>query len=520
MTEMNQTLDETASAAAIERSRGRLRRVALTLHRWAGLAAMLWLTVLGITGFMLNHPEWRWIQQVTVTDVFASKHVLEDEARGTIVRKFQVNPSRPQEILGGGQRGLWRSSDSGERWDPVAYTGADGTPRLFELVPGAGSPWERLYLATDDGIWQVNGAEGPAQFVALRGLHISHLAQGADPYELVGAVGRSRPFRLRLDRPSEVVWLDAGDIDPKALPESISLSRWMTDLHLGFGVAGGGWTRWINDYASLALVMLSITGFLLWLVPRQLRRRKAASNPERLRKTARWAFRGHAPVIGLLAVIPLLGLILSGAYLNHVEALLKWSNQVRLDPITLNAYELDSLRDEINGLVARPGQPAYLAVMTRMGILETEDNGASWRYDAGTPLPAHAKVGFVEMKHRQGHTFVGTHGGPNVYRIDGEDRWREIPGLRMMIQDAALTDQGWIFKGSRGFYRAALSGGLKPVDIRPPDLPGLPLYNFVNDLHSGMVFSEHWSYVNDVVCALALLMIASGLINWWHRRWR
>lgn len=520
MTELNRTLDEPASAASAVRGRGRLRRAALTLHRWAGLVAMSWLTVLGITGVMLNHPEWRWIQQVTVTDAFASKHVLEDEVRGTIVRKFQINPSASQEILAGGQRGLWRSSDRGEHWAAVAYAGADGTPRLFELVPDAASPWQRLYLATDDGIWQVNGAEGPARFVALRGLRISHLAQGAEPRELVGAVGRSRPFRLHLDRPGEVVWIEAGDIDPKALPESISLSRWMTDLHLGFGVAGGGWTRWINDYASLALVVLSITGLLLWLVPRQLRQRKTTNDPERLRQLGRWAFRGHAPVIGLLAVIPLLGLIVSGAYLNHVEALLKWSNQVRLAPITLNAYGLDSLRDEINGLAARPGEPAYLAVMTRMGILETGDNGASWRYDTGTPLPVHAKVGFVEMKHRQGHTFVGTHGGPNVYRVDGESRWREIPGLRMMIQDAALTDQGWIFKGSRGFYHAALSGGLQPVAVRSPDLPGLPLYNFVNDLHSGMLFSEHWSYVNDLVCGLALLMIVSGLVNWWHRRWR
>lgn len=520
MTQLDNTRND-GGVAAEARQKIRLRPIALKVHRWAALAAMLWLIVLGLTGFLLNNAQWRWLQQVTVTEAFASKHVLQDEALGTIIRKFQVNRATPGEMLGGGWRGLWRSTDSGKRWTPVPYPQAEGTPQLFELVPDSGEPWHKIYLATDDGIWLVDGARGPAMPLALRGQRVTHLARGAGPRELVGAVDRSAPFRLSLDDANSVTWLGNSEIQSDSLPAEISLARLMTDLHLGFGLAGNGWARVINDYGSLAMVVLSTTGFLLWFLPRYWRRRNATPEPKKRRSAAAWVFRGHAPIIGLLAVIPMTALILSGFYFSHVESLLKWSSQVRFRPSALlTPYAMPGLDDEINGVMASPGHPAYLAVMTRLGILETADNGESWRYDPGTPLPAHTKAGFVGVANGEGYTFVGAHGGPNFYRADGDAAWHEIPGLRMMIQDAARTETGWLFKGSRGFFEATLSGDLSKTAVASPDLPGLPLYNFATDLHSGAMFTEAWTWVNDVVCALALFLIATGLVNWWHRRWR
>ena len=33
------------------------------IHKWAGLVGAAWLAVLGLTGFLLDHDSWRWIQQ-------------------------------------------------------------------------------------------------------------------------------------------------------------------------------------------------------------------------------------------------------------------------------------------------------------------------------------------------------------------------------------------------------------------------------------------------------------------------
>ncbi|MEZ5566087.1 MAG: hypothetical protein R3F24_11425 [Gammaproteobacteria bacterium] len=86
--------------------RRRLRAVALKVHRWLGLTAMAWLVVLGATGVILDHPNWRWTKQWTVTEAFGSPHVLEDEAKGTILRQFQINPDNSAQWLAGGERGL------------------------------------------------------------------------------------------------------------------------------------------------------------------------------------------------------------------------------------------------------------------------------------------------------------------------------------------------------------------------------------------------------------------------------
>ena len=48
-----------------------LNRALLTLHKWAGLAAGAWLLVLGVSGILLDHDEWRWQRQMTVPRVMA-----------------------------------------------------------------------------------------------------------------------------------------------------------------------------------------------------------------------------------------------------------------------------------------------------------------------------------------------------------------------------------------------------------------------------------------------------------------
>ena len=39
------------------------------IHKWAGLAALAWLSVLGITGWILDHRDWRWTHQWARTRV-------------------------------------------------------------------------------------------------------------------------------------------------------------------------------------------------------------------------------------------------------------------------------------------------------------------------------------------------------------------------------------------------------------------------------------------------------------------
>ena len=55
------------------------RRSLLTLHRWLGLIAGLWLLTLGVTGIFLDHDEWRWLRQVEVPENWLSPSMRRKE---------------------------------------------------------------------------------------------------------------------------------------------------------------------------------------------------------------------------------------------------------------------------------------------------------------------------------------------------------------------------------------------------------------------------------------------------------
>ena len=160
--------------------------------------------------------------------------------------------------------------------------------------------------------------------------------------------------------------------------------------------------------------------------------------------------------------------------------------------------------------------------MTRLGLLQSEDRGATWGVDYQAPLLSHLKGGLVGMSQHDGMTFIGMHGGPNFYRAASEfsDKpWQPIPGLRIMIQDAELIGEHWYLKGSSGFFRGTLSGQFEPIATQLPDISGLPLYNFFVDLHTGLMFHEQWIWVNDIVAIIAIFLAVTGLVNWLYRRW-
>ncbi len=184
-----------------------------------------------------------------------------------------------------------------------------------------------------------------------------------------------------------------------------------------------------------------------------------------------------------------------------------------------SAFDLTDMRGEVTGVVGAPDAPETLSVMTRIGLVRTTDNGQTWSMVDDLPMLAHAKGGLTGMLYTHDATFIGTHGGPNYVRYDGEDTWTQIPRLRMFIQDATQIGDEWILKGSRGFVRGTLDGNLTPVDIPLPDITGMPINSFVADLHAGFMFTDHWVWVNDVVAALAIFLTVSGLINLCYRRW-
>lgn len=524
------TRSATEAAGVAPSSKPTVRRIARQVHLWLGLIAFAWLFVLGVTGFILDHPEWRWTKQWTVTSAFGSDHIFIDETLGIILRNFHVDPANPERMIGGGERGLWRRAHADAPWVDVSYENARGLPRLLAMVPDLRAPWQRIWLATDDGIWLVHGSEGQARLVALPGLEVVALSVGSSPTELIGATP-DHAFRLdvtdtdgNLNQPRLI---SLADTQVRNMPETINLARVLTDMHLGWGLFSRGTSVLINDFGALVIAFLCVTGLLQWWLPRRWRNANAKGRKIKAEGRAadragkmRLIYRSHAPVLGVLAVLPILYLCLTGIFFDHARTFMVASKDTHVSrDILFSAFDLSDMRGEVTGVVGTPGEPETLSLMTRIGLVRTPDNGQTWHMVDDLPMLAHAKGGLTGMLYTHGTTFIGTHGGPIYTRTDGEDAWSQVPGLRMFIQDAAKVGDEWILKGSRGFVRGTLDGNLTPLEVPLPDISGMPINSFVADLHAGFMFTDHWVWVNDAVAVIAILLALSGLVNLCYRRW-
>lgn len=500
-----------------------VRKMMRQVHLWLGLVAFSWLFVLGVTGFILDHPEWRWTKQWTVTSAFGSDHIFIDETLGIILRNVHVDPANADRMIAGGERGLWRRANADAPWVDVTYENASGLPRLLAMVPDLRAPWQRIWLATDDGIWVVHGSEGQARQVALSGLEVAVLSVGSSPSELIGATPDSA-FRLDVTDPDvdlkEPLWISLADTQVRNMPETINLARVLTDMHLGWGMFSRDTSVLINDFGALAIAFLCVTGILQWWLPRRWRKTKAEGRTADRASTLRVIYRSHAPILGVLAVLPILYLCITGIFFDHARTFMVASKDTHVSrDVLFSAFDLTDMRGEVTGTIGTPNEPETLSLMTRIGLVRTTDNGQTWDMVDDLPMLAHAKGGLTGILYTHGTTFLGTHGGPIYTRTDGEDTWSPIPGLRMFIQDAAKIGDEWILKGSRGFLRGTLDGNLTPIEIPLPDISGMPINSFVADLHAGFMFTDHWVWVNDVIAVMAIFLALSGLMNLCYRRW-
>lgn len=500
-----------------------VRRIMRQVHVWLGLVAFTWLFVLGATGFILDHPEWRWTKQWTVTSAFGSDHIFIDETLGIILRNFHVDPTNPERMISGGERGLWRRANAEAPWVDVPYENARGLPRLLAMVPDLRAPWQRIWLATDDGIWLVHGSEGQARQVTLPGLEVVALSVGSSPTELIGATP-DHAFRLDVTHTdsdlNKPLLISLANTPVSNMPETINLARVLTDMHLGWGLFARDTSVLINDFGALAIAFLCVTGILQWWLPRRWRNAKAEGRNADRAAMMRFIYRSHAPVLGVLAALPILYLCITGIFFDHARTFMVASKDMHISrDFLFSAFDLTDMRGEVTGVVGTRDEPETLSLMTRIGLVRTTDNGQTWAMVDDLPMLAHAKGGLTGVLYTHDTTFIGTHGGPIYIRNDGEETWSRIPGLRMFIQDAAKVGNEWILKGSRGFVRGTLDGNLTPLEVPLPDISGMPINSFVADLHAGFMFTDHWVWVNDVVAVIAILLALSGLVNLCYRRW-
>lgn len=494
----------------------RTRKGMLGIHRWFGLIGGLWIIVLGFSGLMLDHrDDWGWAWRTQVPHALLPHHT-EEALTNRHITLAQVDPNSTENWIVGGPLGLWESSDSMESWEPVGFSGLSTPPMVFSITLDETTGWNKLWLATDDGIWSLRpGSETPAKREGLAGRYLTGHDNGSFDGELVLIENRTNLLRWQESAPDRFDRIDLDGVSVNGLPEKVSWSRFIFDMHLGRALTWRPLNMAINDYGAIAMILLAITGFARWFVRR---RRKAPRNPMTRVLALNWLYNIHAPIIGLLAIVPLIYLSLTGIIFNHrfewMQPLV--TNKVERTALP-NVYDFPTLDREISHVIAYPGDPDRLTIGTRLGVLTSIDGGRNWDRETGVP----AAPGFVwALKRHEDEVFLGGLGGPSfVRKLSDTNSWSMIPGLMGMPSDAARVGEDWYIISGPRMFTGDIRESVEVVDLNLPNTNTKPLMLVMFELHNGGIIADWFRYVLDLMAIFLVGMTITGPILWWRRRW-
>ena len=216
----------------------RSRRWFRQMHRYIGAIAALLLIVLALSGFLLNHPR-----------------LLGAPSEKTL--SLTVNPLDPTHLFRGTPSGLYASYDSGQTWAEVPMLFVAERAVDIAFVPG--HP-ERVYVVLEDlglirsldnGIvWE----RVPLGFVPLaEGIRLQKIGIGADESLHLWTSGG-----LMRSSDRGQTWISVGSTPPPGR----DLYTLVHQIHTGYFF--NTWFFYLYDAAAWILVVLTITGFLIW----------------------------------------------------------------------------------------------------------------------------------------------------------------------------------------------------------------------------------------------------------------
>ncbi len=491
----------------------------LKFHRWAGLGAVVWLTLLCATGIILDHPEWRWTAQTETPAEWSSSRVARISP-ATIMRYIAVNADETR-FIGASERGFWYSDDKGATWNDIIFSGVTGTPQVKKLVGADTGNLSDIMIATDDGVWRVVDDGLRAERAGMKGTFVSSISEGSAPETLLAVVSESELVELDL-LTGETTPIDIRP-NVSGMSKTLPFYRVMMDLHFGHGTLPGAGSLWLNDIAGFGMIILGITGVLSWWLPKRWKKNKT---PGRTRqKVYRWLFRGHAPIVGFVALVPMLIITTTAIPMNHILDFIPWSRGMEVERASLPpAYHARSFGHTIRGAVAFPGDPKRLQMTTRFGILESTDAGQSWRVETSLPLPPSMNMTGGGLFRVGDRVFAAFSGGRNFWRRDSETEWHKIDGPKRAITSAARSDgDTWFVKNSKAIFRGSFADGAglmveSGVTFKNAAL-GTPFYLFAADIHAGVIFHDDWGWFNDIITILAIILALSGPIIWLRKKW-
>jgi len=488
------------------------------LHMYFGLIGGFWIIVLGFTGLMLDHrDDWGWAWRIKVPQGLMPDHTFE-VLKNRHITLAQLNPDNRENWIVGGPTGVWQSYDNAKNWQAISFDGLGHSPMVFSIIVDQRQGWDKIWLATDDGLWKLQAGKGSttATRAGLAGRYLSALDNGAKAGTMVAVENRSTILLWSEEQPERAKEISTDQVSVTGLPEQVSWSRFIFDMHLGRSFMQRTWNMTMNDIGAIAMILMTITGFYHWFF---LKRWKGQSGPSQQtnRKVLRYLYNFHAPTFGILVIFPLIYLSATGIVFDHRNELMMPLVQNKVDRKLLpDVYDFETLHREISHVIAYPGDENKLTVGTRLGVLTTGNAGKDWERETGNPF----SPGFVwSLKRHEDKLFSGGLGGPSFSRPLNGGNWSMIPGLMGMPSDASVSEDIWYVISGPSLFTGNINTGVNKASFDVPMEPAIPLMLLMFELHNGKIIAPAMRYVLDVMAIFMIFMAISGPILWWRRKW-
>ena len=239
-------------------------------HKWLGLVFGLFMLMFCVSGILLNHRHW-------VADLSVSRGWLPDDYQfcrwnGGLLRGT-IRGAGDGQVLLYGNSGIWQTDSCGGKFTDLNKGLPEGAD-YRNVRACVKMPDNSVWAACLFGLYRMD--EKKNEWVAVdcglpEGERLSDLTCCGDT---IVAVGRSFLYRAVL--PSmrfERIEVKA----PEGYDGRVSLFRTVWALHSGelFGLAG----KFLMDAVAIVLIVLCVTGLVVWLMPKLIRRRKKSGRP-------------------------------------------------------------------------------------------------------------------------------------------------------------------------------------------------------------------------------------------------
>ncbi len=433
------------------------------LHKLGAHTVVFMLLILSISGFFLNHKNWDFLYTTTVRSV-PSSVIYHNEA---LIGGYWIDPKDENHILVSGKRGVFESRDKGMSFQRTLALPCNA----LKVSNGV------AYVATHQGIYDDNGT-GQWRVFALPFARINALSITAD--RIVASIDE-REIAV-VDMEGKILERTSPNIDAGELEHDISLARLIRDIHYGRGLLDGIGSLVINDFGTMMLAFLLLSGMTISILIYQTRK-KIANRGQAIKKVLKL----HATPISILAGIPLILIALSGIVLDHSKLFTPFLKSVTISsmyqPPVYHTLREDIWSVDYDGQTYRIGN--------RHGIYQSRDL-KTWAFE---------NKGFAYKMIRNDEVlYVSGMGAPNRTFKNGQ--WEKLEHAPHMFKDVFYVD------GKLQY----LKGHKNTLPM--PHFHDATLYSVLFTLHEGSFFGDWWAYVNDVTAVTLIFLLISGTILW------